>query len=39
MTFVSTMFWDVSIEPGKEIEKTINFTITNLKKERKPKIT
>ncbi|WP_027727620.1 alpha-amylase/4-alpha-glucanotransferase domain-containing protein [Treponema sp. C6A8] len=39
LSFVSTMFWNVSIEPGKEIEKTINFTITNLKKERKPKIT
>ncbi len=39
LSFVSTMFWNVSVEPGKEIEKTINFTITNLKKERKPKIT
>jgi len=38
MTFVSTLFWDVNIDSGKEIEKTINFTITNIKKERKNKI-
>jgi len=38
LTFVSTLYWNVNIEPGKEIEKTINFTITNVKKERKSKI-
>lgn len=37
MSFVSTLFWDVNIDSGKEIEKTINFTITNIKKERKNK--
>lgn len=31
-TFVSTMFWDLEIEAGKETEKTINFTITSVKK-------
>ena len=34
-TFVSTMFWNVDIESGKETEKTINFTITSVKKEKK----
>ena len=34
MTFVNTMFWNVEIEPGKETEKTINFTITTVKKVR-----
>jgi hypothetical protein len=34
-TFVSTMYWDVNIESGKETEKMINFTITSVKKERK----
>ena len=38
MTFVSTLFWNINIESEKEIEKTITFTITNLKKERKPKL-
>ena len=33
-TFVSTMFWNVDIESGKETEKTVNFTITSVKKER-----
>ena len=31
-TFVSTLFWDIDIEGGKETEKTINFTITSVKK-------
>lgn len=35
MTFVNTLFWNVEIEPGKETERTINFTITSVKKERK----
>ena len=34
-TFVSTMFWNVDIESGKETEKTINFSITSVKKEKK----
>ena len=38
MTFVSTMFWNINIESEKEIEKTISFSITNLKKERKQKL-
>lgn len=37
MTFVSTLYWDIKLEPGKETERTINFTITPVKKE-KPKI-
>ncbi len=32
MTFLNTMFWNVEIEPGMETEKTINFTITTVKK-------
>ena len=35
MTFVSTMYWDIELAPGKETERTINFTITAVKKERK----
>ena len=34
MTFLNTMFWNVEIEPGKETEQTINFTITSVKKVR-----
>ncbi len=33
-TFVSTMFWNIDIESGKETEKTVNFTITSVKKEK-----
>ena len=33
-TFVSTMFWDIDLESGKETEKTINFTITSVKKSK-----
>lgn len=29
MTYVSTLFWDLDIEPGKEIEKNFNFTVFN----------
>ncbi|MBR5645619.1 MAG: DUF1926 domain-containing protein [Treponema sp.] len=32
MSFVNTFFWDVELEPGMETEKTLNFTITNVKK-------
>jgi len=35
MTFVTTMFWEIDLEPGMETERTINFTITAVKKERK----
>ena len=34
-TFVSTMIWDIDIESGKETEKTVNFTITSVKKSKK----
>lgn len=33
--FVSSLFWDIDIESGKETEKTVNFTITSVKKEKK----
>jgi len=33
--FVSTLYWDLDIEAGKETEKTINFTINSVKKEKK----
>lgn len=33
--FVSTLYWDVDIESQKETEKTINFTINSIKKEKK----
>lgn len=35
MTYVSTLFWDVDIAPGKEIEKNFNFTIFSPHKTRK----
>lgn len=35
MTFVSTLFWHINLEPGKETERTINFTITPVKKEKR----
>ena len=38
LTFVSTLFWNVNVESQKEIEKTISFTITNIKKEKKSKL-
>ena len=34
-TFVSTMYWDIDIESGKETEKTVNFSITSVKKSPK----
>ncbi len=37
MTFASALFWDVSLEAGKEMEKTINFSIFNEHKRRKGK--
>ena len=35
MTFVSTLYWNINLEPGMETEKTINFVITNCKKSKK----
>lgn len=35
MTFSGTIFWDLNIEPGKEIEKTINFSVFNEHKSKK----
>jgi len=32
MTFVSTLYWDLNLDAGKEIEKTINFSLTSVKK-------
>ncbi len=33
MTFANTMFWDITLAPGMEMEKTINFSIFNHKKK------
>ena len=35
MSFASSLIWDVEIEPGMEIEKTVNFSIMNVRKEKK----
>lgn len=35
MSFTSTLFWDINIDPEKETEKNLNFTISNIKKEKK----
>ena len=32
LTYSSAMFWDINIEPGRETEKSINFTIIPVKK-------
>ena len=32
---VSTLFWDIELEPGMETEKTINFAIVAIKKQKK----
>lgn len=37
MAFVSTFYWDINLEPEKELEKTINFSITTVKKVKKGK--
>ena len=37
MTFASALFWDVSLEAGREMEKTVNFSIFNEHKRRKGK--
>ena len=35
MTYASSLFWDINIEPGRETEKSINFTIIPVKKIKK----
>jgi 4-alpha-glucanotransferase len=30
MTFAAAMFWNVELEPGREMEKTVNFSIFNM---------
>ena len=35
LTYASALFWDISIEPGRETEKSINFTIIPVKKIKK----
>ena len=32
LTYASALFWDINIEPGRETEKSINFTIIPVKK-------
>lgn len=34
LTYVSSLFWDIELEPGKEMEKNINFTISSIKKQK-----
>lgn len=34
---VSTLFWDIELEPGMETEKNINFAIVSVKKQKKAK--
>ena len=34
MTFSNSMLWEVNLEPGMEMEKTINFTIINQHKKK-----
>ena len=35
LTYASSLFWDIDIEPGRETEKSINFTIIPVKKIKK----
>lgn len=37
MTFVSSQYWEINLEPQMETEKNINFTIASVKKERHKK--
>lgn len=37
LIYVSTLFWDLQIEPGMETEKSINFTIVPVKKSKDKK--
>ena len=34
LTFVSTLFWDINLGEGMETEKTINFAITSVRKQK-----
>jgi hypothetical protein len=34
-TTISSLFWEIEIEPGMETERTINFTISSVKKQKK----
>ncbi len=34
MTFVSTLYWNISLEPGMETEKNINFVISSVRKKK-----
>jgi len=38
MTFVSSQYWEVNLEPHMETEKNINFSIASIKKERRKKL-
>jgi hypothetical protein len=33
MTFATAMFWSVQLEPGREMEKTVNFSILNINRK------
>ena len=35
LTNVSTLFWDISLEPKMETEKSLNFTIIQNSKKKK----
>lgn len=35
LTYVTSLFWDIEIDPGMEIEKNINFTISSIRKQKK----
>ena len=35
LTYASSLYWDINIEPGRETEKSINFTIIPVKKIKK----
>ena len=36
-TYVSTMFWDIEIDPGMETEKSFNFTVSSTKSSKRKK--
>ena len=37
MTFATAMFWSVQLDPGREMEKTVNFSILNINRKRSKK--
>lgn len=37
MSFVSSQYWEINLEPQMETEKNINFSIASIKKERRKK--